>query len=112
MRKLLIQENFSWNFHNSDLYRRRIFSKQFLQNEASPYPCYVFQSPLSKAFDRDFQIEAEIDLSEFNPKLLPILLTEKLVTSTNEFIKNIQKKVYYERNGTKIFAKANCNLIL
>lgn len=42
IRKLLIQENFLWNFHEADFYRRRTFPKEFLTNEASPYPCYVF----------------------------------------------------------------------
>lgn len=63
MRMLLSQENFLWNFHDSDYYRRRTFPKEFLTNEASPYPCYVFQSPLSRAFDSYCDIEAVIDLS-------------------------------------------------
>lgn len=42
MRKLLIQEHFLWNFHEADFYRRRRFPTEFLTNEASPYPCYVF----------------------------------------------------------------------
>jgi hypothetical protein len=42
IQKLLIQENFLWNFHEADFYRRRTFPTEFLTNEASPYPCYVF----------------------------------------------------------------------
>jgi hypothetical protein len=52
IRKLLVLDGFSWNFKGeADLYRRRPFPRQFLQNEASDYPCYVFQSELSKAFN-------------------------------------------------------------
>jgi hypothetical protein len=39
---LLTFKEFSWNFASVDASRRRTFPKQFLQNECSPYPCYVF----------------------------------------------------------------------
>ena len=77
------------------MYRRRPFPIEFLHNEVSPYPCYVFQSSLSKAFDKTATIKTEVNISEFDPKLRdPIMYEESLVTSTNEFIKNILIKVY------------------
>ena len=74
LRKLLLLEKFSWNFKEADVYRRREFPLKFLQNECAPYPCYVFQSALSKAFDSDANIMAEIDLSEFSLELEPVRL--------------------------------------
>lgn len=66
IRKLLLLDNFSWNFKGeADMYRRRTFPRKFLQNEASDYPCYVFQSELSKAFNHKGEIETEIDLQEY-----------------------------------------------
>jgi hypothetical protein len=66
----LILENFSWNFKGeADLYRRRHFPRQFLQNEASDYPCYVFNSELSKAFNRMGDIDTVVDLTEFRDYL-------------------------------------------
>ena len=89
LRRLLVLEKFSWNFKEADIYRRREFPLKFLQNECAPYPCYVFQSALSKAFDSKAQIEAVIDITEFSINLKPVSLFESLVTSTNEFIRNI-----------------------
>lgn len=66
IRKLLVLEGFSWNFKGeADLYRRRPFPRQFLQYEASNYPCYVFQSELSKAFNHKGEIETIVDLLEY-----------------------------------------------
>jgi predicted nucleotide-binding protein (sugar kinase/HSP70/actin superfamily) len=63
-------EGFSWNFRGeADLYRRRHFPRQFLQNEASDYPCYVFNSELSKAFNRMGDIDTVVDLSEYREYL-------------------------------------------
>jgi hypothetical protein len=42
IRYLLILPNFSWNLKEAESYRRRPFPIKFLQNECSPYPCYVF----------------------------------------------------------------------
>ena len=39
---LLKLKDFEWSFKDADHYRRRPFPIQFLQNECSPYPCYVF----------------------------------------------------------------------
>ena len=70
IRKLLVLENFSWNFKGeADLYRRRPFPRLFLQNEASNYPCYVFQSELSKAFNKKGDIETIVDLLEYKNQL-------------------------------------------
>jgi hypothetical protein len=40
-----------------------------LQNEASDYPCYVFNSELSKAFNRMGDIDTFVDLTEFRDYL-------------------------------------------
>ena len=42
IRSLLVLDNFSWNFVQAEEYRKRPFPIKFLQNECSPYPCYVF----------------------------------------------------------------------
>ena len=43
-----------------------------MQNEISPYPCYVFQSPLSKAFNSNKFIEAEVDITKFVDGAKPV----------------------------------------
>ena len=119
IRKLLVLEGFSWIFKGeADLYRRRHFSRRFLQNEASDYPCYVFESELSKAFNHQGDFETIVDLIEYRWALagaggsLQIKFKESLVTSTKEFIKNILRKVY-EVYKVKIKPRSNNhNLIL
>jgi hypothetical protein len=70
IRKLLLLDGFSWNFKGeADLYRRRHFPKQFLQNEASDFPCYVFNSELSKAFNHKGDIETKVDITEYSELL-------------------------------------------
>ena len=87
IKKLLDLPNFYWDFRDADFYRRRLFPVNFLQNECSPYPCYVFQSPLSKAFNEFKYIEANVDISKLVPGVTePIRIKEELVTSTSEFI--------------------------
>jgi len=121
IRKLLVLEDFSWNFKGeADLYRRRPFPRKFLQPEASDYPCYVFQSELSKAFNHKGDIETIVDLIEYRYALVAqvgaqakfqIRFKESLVTSTKEFIKNILRKVY-ERYKVKLMPARKNNLIL
>ena len=120
IRKLLVLPNFSWNFKaEADLYRRRPFQKKFLQNESSDYPCYVFDSELSKAFNHKGEIETVVDLIEYKHLIVRaadtdcvIRFKESLVTSTKEFIKNILRKVY-EQYKVKIKPKNHhYNLIL
>ena len=121
IRKLLVLDNFSWNFKGeADLYRRRPFPKRFLHPEASDYPCYVFQSELSKAFNHKGDIETVVDLIEYRYTLaaqvgaqakFQVRFKESLVTSTKEFIKNILRKVY-ERYKVKIIPSRKNNLIL
>ena len=65
-----------------------------MQNEISPYPCYVFQSPLSKAFNSLKYIEAEVDITKFVPGAGRIQILEELVTSTSEFIQNIRREAF------------------
>jgi len=121
IRKLLVLDNFSWNFKGeADLYRRRPFPKRFMHPEASDYPCYVFQSELSKAFNHKGDIETIVDLIEYRYTLaaqagaqgkFQVRFKESLVTSTKEFIKNILRKVY-ERYKVKIIPSRKNNLIL
>ena len=89
---LLDLPHFHWDFREAEFYRRRNFPVKFLQNECSKYPCYVFQSPLSKAFNTKKYIEAEIDISKLAPGASPVIHKEELVTSTSEFIENIRRK--------------------
>ena len=64
MTKMLVLPNFSYIFAGeADSYRRRPFPLKFLQYECSDFPCYVFESELSKAFDDIGVIETEVDLS-------------------------------------------------
>ena len=87
IRKLLDLPYFYWDFREAEYYRRRQFNVKFLQNECSPYPCYVFQSPLSKAFNGEKYISALVDISSLVPTATDkIKVTEELVTSTSEFI--------------------------
>ena len=67
IRKLLDLPYFHWDFREAEYYRRRQFNVKFLQNECSPYPCYVFQSPLSKAFNAEKYISALVDISSLVP---------------------------------------------
>lgn len=113
IRKLLVLKDFSWNFKDANIFRRMPFQAKFLQNECSPYPCYVFQSPLSKAFDSKNVINAEIDVSEFAVNLTDTKIkhSESLVTSTKEFIRNIYRKVKEEKQVT-INVRKDWKLIL
>ena len=65
IRYLLLLDNFVWNMSEAESYRRRPFPIKFLQNEASPFPCYVFSSPLSKAFNDYKEIQVIVSLIEF-----------------------------------------------
>ena len=91
MRLLLDLPKFHWEFHGADFFRRRLFPLKFLQNECSKYPCYVFQSPLSKAFNHEKFIDTVVDVSQLSPGARPIEHSEELVTSTSEFIENIHR---------------------
>jgi len=100
MTQMLLLPKFSWTFvGEADSYRRRPFPLKFLQYECSDFPCYVFTSELSKAFNDVGEIQTIVDLSEYAEKIAlrdknntgPYVYSEKesLVTSTKEFIKNI-----------------------
>ena len=70
MTKMLVLPNFSWTFMGeADSYRRRPFPLKFLNYECSDYPCYVFTSELSKAFDKIADIRCIVDLSEFKSQI-------------------------------------------
>jgi hypothetical protein len=65
MFQMLVLKDFRWTFMDeADQYRRRPFPLKFLQFECSDYPCYVFTSELSKAFNNIGEIMTEVDLSE------------------------------------------------
>lgn len=40
--KQLYIDDFWWDFKEADYFKRRLFPSQFLQNQRSEYPCYVF----------------------------------------------------------------------
>lgn len=120
---MLLLPGFSWNFKGeADLYRRRPFPRNFLQNEASDYPCYVFQSELSKAFNNQADIKTIVDLLEFEKEIklvnknvknsnFTIEHTESLVTSTKEFMKNILRRIS-EVYNLNVKPRQNYNLII
>lgn len=97
---------FTWNYKDQgegDLYRRRKFPKYLLAREASDYPCYVYQSELSKAFNSVSHINIKVDISEYREELLEdqnasealfVAFTESLVTSSKETIKNVLREIY------------------
>ncbi len=73
-----------------------------LHEEASDYPVYVYQSELSKAFSKNVELDVEVDMTEYMPKFpvdkqssrVMIKLKESLVTSFNEVLKNLLRKLY------------------
>ena len=123
MTKMLVLEGFSWVFMGeAETYRRRPFPLKFLHNECSDYPCYVFTSELSKAFNHIADIEVIVNLTEFKDQIKVKGEPQKdeyvykgrelLVVSTKEFIKNILRYVYEYKRKTKIKARKNHILTL
>jgi phosphatidylinositol-4,5-bisphosphate 3-kinase len=123
MTKMLILPEFSWTFvGEADSFRRRPFPLKFLQYECSDFPCYVFESELSKAFNDIGIIQTEVDLSEYTTKIKPncrkenvtyiYSKEESLVTSTQEFIKNILRWIYKNFRKTRISAADGNELTL
>lgn len=125
MFKMMVLPRFMWIFMGeADSYRRRPFPLKFLQYECSDYPCYVFTSELSKAFNSISFIETEIDLSEYSSVLdikrskkmkdLPLVYSENesLVTSTREFIKNVLRWIFKNFKQTKIVPQNGYELTL
>jgi len=122
---MLVLPNFQWIFvGEADTYRRRQFPLKFLHPECSDYPCYAFDSELSKAFDAINAIKTVVDLSEFEttiqkkmPNTSGGLVYEprdgvELVKSTAEFIKDILWFIWNEYNFTKIRLKQDHILVL
>lgn len=104
---MLKMPGFHWMFERSaevNRYRRRRFpyhypvSKTF--EEASEYPVYIYQSELSKAFSDKVELAVEVDLMEYKELFketegqVVIGLTQSLVTSFNEVLKNLLREVY------------------
>ena len=88
---------------------------KFLQQECPEYPVYAFTSELSKAFNDIDGIDTVVDLSEYanqinqrirksnkTKELEKYANRESLVTSTQEFIKNIIRDTFKKYNKTKI----------
>ena len=62
---------FVWYYKGeADQYRRRWFPQYLLAREASDYPCYVYQSELSKAFNRLSKIKLLVDISEYKEMIV------------------------------------------
>lgn len=113
---MLVLDGFSWTFvGEADSYRRRPFPMKFLQQECPEYPVYAFTSELSKAFNDIDGIDTIVDLSEYanqiNQRIRKSNKTkeiekytnrESLVTSTQEFIKNIIRDTFKKYNKTKL----------
>ena len=97
-------KSFIWYYKGeADLYRRRMFPDYLLAREASEYPCYVFQSELSKAYNSVSHINLIVDVGEYKEELmdegdsdesLRLRFQESLVTSSKETIKNVLREVY------------------
>ena len=67
---------------------------------------------MSKAFNNQVHIKAEVDITEFVPDYeAPISIKEQLVTSTSEFIQNIRRAVH-RQIGRSIKPKDKNDLIL
>ena len=112
---MLVLPNFSWTFvGEADSYRRRPFPLKFLQYECSDFPCYAFESELSKAFNDVGDIkDLSVNLDEYrsviqektrniNIEIKSYDRPESLVTSTKEFIKNILRWVFKTYRKTVI----------
>ena len=123
MTSMLVLPNFSWTFvGEADSYRRRPFPLKFLQYECSDFPCYAFESELSKAFNDVGDIkELSVNLDEYrsviqekarNIEIKSYDRPESLVTSTKEFIKNILRWIYKTYKKTVIVPKKDCELVL
>lgn len=111
IRRMLQMPRFNWMYEQSaevNRYRRRLLpykyflsnSRTLLNEEASNYPVYIYQSELSKAFSDKVDIDVEVDLMEYEDKFpiscscLVIKLKESLVTSFNEVVKNLRRRIY------------------
>ena len=88
---------------------------KFLQQECPEYPVYAFTSELSKAFNDIDGIDTIVDLSEYanqinqrirksnkTKEIEKYINRESLVTSTQEFIKNIIRDTFKKYNKTKL----------
>jgi hypothetical protein len=99
-------DGFVWlsNKGEADKYRRRKLPQYLISREVSDYPCYIFQSELSKAFNKISHITLRVNLMEYKPLIktrakskesneLYVQIKEPLVTSSKETIKNILHEV-------------------
>lgn len=105
-------DGFVWlsNKGEADKYRRRKLPQYLVSREVSDYPCYIFQSELSKAFNKISHITLRVNLMEYRPLIkikaktkdsnnLYVQIKEPLVTSSKETIKNILHEVKKQFGG-------------
>jgi len=109
-------EGFIWlaNKGEGDKYRRRKLPQYLIARELSDYPCYIFQSELSKAFNQISHITLRVNLMEYGKKILSknkylreneffVEVKESLVTSSKETIKNVLHEVKKVFGGKRSF---------
>jgi len=119
--RMLNMPNFHWIYERSyevNRYRKRVFPyRKFLCEEASDYPVYVYQSELSKAFSKKVELDVEVDLMEYKDAFqghdqnYVIKLKENLVTSFNEVLKNLRRRVFKDY-GVKLKPSADHQFVL
>ena len=118
IKNLIKLEGFIWlaNKGESDKYRRRKLPQYLISRELSDYPCYIFQSELSKAFNSISHISLRVNLMEYDRKIKAKLkfkdekdffveIRESLVTSSKETIKNVLheiKKIFGGRISSRL----------
>ena len=87
-----------YNRSEADRYRRRKLPQYLIAREISEFPCYVCQSELSKAFNSISHIVLRVYIMNYasliksaskRPYDLFIEITESLVTSSKETVKNV-----------------------
>ncbi|CAI2363985.1 unnamed protein product [Moneuplotes crassus] len=106
IRNLIKLEGFIWlsNKGEADKYRRRKLPQYLLTRELSDYPCYIFQSELSKAFNSIPHINLRVNLMKYDDKIKMkkknkaikkffVEIKESLVTSSKETIKNVLHEI-------------------
>lgn len=93
--QLTLLRNFYWNNKGEmNAYWRRVLPRYLITWEASEYPCYVFQSDLSKAFNAINFITVNVNLSEYKEDILWGLEdTGKMVNPNEKFSITIQESL-------------------
>jgi len=105
-------DGFMWisNKGEADQYRRRKLPQYLLAREMSDYPWYNFQSELSKAFNSISHITLRVNLMHYQNLIKTktkyrdvadfyVEISESLVTSSKETIKNLLHEVKKKFKG-------------